>query len=335
MQAVEQADRLVLLGDVIELRHGPLGEALSVARPVLRELGEAARDRDVVLVPGNHDHMLLRGWFERRALEANAIPLGLESEVDWRDGELLDAVVGELSPARVRITYPGIWLRDDVYATHGHYGDRHNTAPIIERLGAGAMARLVPERDGGPQRAEDYETILRPMYAWIEAVAQGRVVAPPEGHSSVQVEVWRELTSPGGCLSARRAGLRAAFPLLIAALNHARLGPLGADVSGPELRRGGLRGIGQVVARLGIGAGHVLFGHTHRAGPLEGDRAEEWVTPTGTRLLNVGSWTIESSFIGSEPRKSPYRPGFCAVVEEEGPPQLRNLLDAVTAPAPA
>ena len=27
----------------------------------------------------------------------------------------------------VRAAYPGVWLRDDVYATHGHYGDRHTT----------------------------------------------------------------------------------------------------------------------------------------------------------------------------------------------------------------
>ena len=36
--AVEGADRLVLLGDVLELRHGPLREALGAATPVLAAL---------------------------------------------------------------------------------------------------------------------------------------------------------------------------------------------------------------------------------------------------------------------------------------------------------
>ena len=37
------------------------------------------------------------------------------------------------SPARVRFAYPGLWLREDVYATHGHYLDCHLTVPTVER----------------------------------------------------------------------------------------------------------------------------------------------------------------------------------------------------------
>ena len=303
-------------------------EALGAARPLLEGLGSAlGRDREVVIVPGNHDHMLLRGWFERRSLDPAPSPLGLSSEVDWRDGELLEVLAGFLGPARVRSFYPGIWLRDDVYATHGHYADRHNASPIIERLGAGVMARLVPEVDGGPIRAEDYEATLRPMYAWIDAVAQGRERWPQGGHDSIQIRMWRALTTPDGRRNARRAGLRAGWPVIVGALNRARLGPLEADVSGPGLRRGGLRGLGEVIARLGVTAPHVVFGHTHRAGPLPGDRLEEWTAPTGSRMINVGSWVSEPNFIGNDPRSSPYRPGFCMVLDGNDEPELRNLLD--------
>ncbi len=64
---------------------------------------------------------------------------------------------------------------------HGHYGDRHTTVPMFERLGAGAMARIVGERDRRPERAEDYEAALAPMYAWIHAIAQtgGQDSTPP------------------------------------------------------------------------------------------------------------------------------------------------------------
>ena len=42
-------------------------------------------------------------------------------------------------------------------------------------------------------------------------------------------------------------------------LNAAGLGPLDRNLSGPSLRRGYLRGIGEVATRLGIGARHVLW----------------------------------------------------------------------------
>jgi len=40
LELARGAERVVLLGDLLELRHGPLHDALSVARPVLREIGE-------------------------------------------------------------------------------------------------------------------------------------------------------------------------------------------------------------------------------------------------------------------------------------------------------
>jgi hypothetical protein len=143
--------------------------------------------------------------------------------------------------------------------------------------------------------------------------------------------MWRDLTTPDGGFSARRAGLRATWPLVVGALNRARLGPFEADVSGPGLRRGGLRGIGEVISRLGVAARHVVFGHTHRAGPLPGDLMHEWIAPTGSRIMNIGSWTLEPSFLGNDPNSSPYRPGFGVVVDGDAEPELVNLLDQARA----
>ncbi|MGH2893447.1 MAG: hypothetical protein ACRDPM_09300, partial [Solirubrobacteraceae bacterium] len=122
----------------------------------------------------------------------------------------------------------------------------------------------------------------------------------------------------------------AAWPLVIAALNRAGLGPLRAEVSGPALRRSGLRGMDQVCARLGGGADYVIFGHTHRAGPLAGDDPAEWVSAHGSRLINSGCWVHEPAFVGPDASQSPYRTGFCVVVEDTDPPtppRLLNLLD--------
>ena len=328
LEALPGIDRLVLLGDVLELRHGSLRDALDAATPALRELGAAlGAEREVVVVPGNHDHGLLRGWLERRGTNSHPPRLGLESDVRWEPREALGAVADALAPARVRVAYPGVWLRGDVYAIHGHYGDRHSTVPIVERLGAGLTVRLAGEPAGGPARAEDYEAALAPMYAWIDTVAQAGGLRGSGSDGSFQIKAWRAL-SAGGRGGLRQRGIVAAFPVAVAALNRAGLGPLRPDVSGVELRRAALRAIGEVLARLGVPPGtHVIFGHTHRAGPLPGDERGEW-----GRLLNTGSWLYEPAWLGDSPRESPYRPGFAAILEDDGPPELVNLLDRDGAP---
>ena len=188
----------MLLGDLLELRHGPLREALQAARQPLREIGSAlGEEGEVVIVAGNHDHYLVHDWTQRRAADGPAPALGLASDVDRRPGEPLDALAEMLAPARVRAAYPGVWLRDDVYATHGHYLDLHLTVPTVERLGAGVMRRVVALDAARPRAAEDYESVLAPIYAWMHALAQ---FADPDRSRVLHggsVRGWRALTGPG------------------------------------------------------------------------------------------------------------------------------------------
>ena len=67
--------------------------------------------------------------------------------------------------------------------------------------------------------------------------------------------------------------------------------------------------MGEVAARLELGDAYVVFGHTHRAGPLPGDDEREWRGRGGARLVNTGSWTYASIFLDAEPGESPYWPG--------------------------
>ncbi len=334
--ALADVDRLVLLGDVVELRHGPVREALEATRGVLQDVGGALpAGAEVVVVPGNHDHHLLSRWFERRGANTAPARLGLESAVDWHEDELLAKIASFLAPATVRAAYPGAWLRPDVYATHGHYCDRHTTVPLFERIAAGAMARVAGEPAAGPATADEYEAILDPMYAWIHAVAQNGGARLGTGSHGVSTRAWSTLTASRRGSGLRRRALVAGFPVAVAALNLAKLGPLRADISGPELRRAGLLAFGEVVARLDVPAAYVVFGHTHRAGPLPGDEPAEWRAPTGAQLINCGCWVHEPGFLGSRPDQSPYRVGFAVMVQDGGPPRLVNLVDGVTPPDPA
>src|SRR5580700_6202806 len=72
LEAVAEVERVVLLGDVLELRHGPLRDAMAAARPFFEELGHALAGRtaagagELVIVAGNHDHALVEPWLAQR-----------------------------------------------------------------------------------------------------------------------------------------------------------------------------------------------------------------------------------------------------------------------------
>jgi hypothetical protein len=323
---LEGVDRLVLLGDTVELRHGPQAEALALARPLLEAAGRAlGPDGEVLLLPGNHDHALIRPWIDRRRSEGRPAPMGLTEAPDWRDDEPLARIAAWVAPAALRVAYPGVWLRDDVFATHGHYLDPHFTIPTFERITAGVMRRVIgpPPEHAAP---DDYERILEPAYAWLHAMAQhagddGGLVA-----RSPAARVWRRLSEGSSHRPVRSWALRTSFGLAVASLNRAGLGPLQADVSGVELRRAGLRAMGQVTERLGVGAPHVIFGHTHRAGPRSGDEGSEWGTPSGGRLWNTGTWVLEGHFLATGPARNPYWPGAAVRLEDTGDPEPVRLL---------
>ncbi len=327
LDRLPEVERLVLLGDIVELRQGPVRGALTVAEPVFHAVAEAlGSNAEVVLVPGNHDHGLLGGWWRRRAIQPNVAPLGLQAAVDWRPGEPLAVVADAFGSERVTVVYPGVWLSAEVYATHGHYCDRHTTMPILERLGAGVMARIVGQSARGPASAEDYEATLAPLYAWIDAIAEHGGPSIPGSEAGMQGRLWQRMSSRRGG-RAHRLLAAGALGAAVAALNRAGIGPLRADLSGGELRRAALRGFGEVLRRLEVRAPHVIFGHTHRAGPLPGDDRSEWTAGGGTSLINTGSWIHEPAFLGRFPSESPYRAGFCALLDDAVPPRLVNLLD--------
>jgi Calcineurin-like phosphoesterase len=336
VEQLHDVDRVVLLGDVLELRHGPRREALAAARPFFEELGRALGAppaREVVVVAGNHDHALVEPWLERRSELPAPPPLGVEQRLEAPAASAMAAQFAEwAAPARLTVAYPGLWVRPDVYATHGHYLDCHLTIPTMERLGIGAMGRMLRRPAHSLAEPEDYEAVMGPVFTWIDAVAR----QAPTGETlngGTTVRAWHALGN--GSHSRRTLRTRAlagAFPLAVAALNRAGLGPLNANLSTGELRRAGLCAMGEVAERLDLippHPAHVVFGHTHRAGPLPRDTASEWTTPGGTRLVNTGCWTYDSYFLTPTPGESPYWPGGCVVVEDEGPPILRRLLESL------
>ena len=321
------ADQVVLLGDVLELRDLPVADVLERAHPFLEELGDAVDGARVVVVPGNHDHQLAAEWLERRRRSRRPRALALEQVARPGRSDLLGRVAARLPRSEVVLAYPGLWVRDDVYATHGHYLDRHNTVPSFEVLAAAGTARITGRtRAAGESPVADYEAALAPLYAFAYALAQGMRPGDPSA-GGLSLRVWERLNRRAGRFDPLRLLLAGAvLPTAVGALNLTGLGRFRADLSGAELCRASLRGMRTVVERLGVEASHVLFGHTHRSGPHAGE-GDEWTLASGTRLVNTGSWVHEPAFIGDRGRASPHWPGTCVTVEEDGPPLLRRLLE--------
>ena len=329
-EAVRGVDRLVILGDGLELRDGPHRDAVEMAGPFFEEMGRAlGPDGELLITAGNHDHGLVAGWIDGRLMTEPSGFLALEQRIDPREVGVLAAALAErAAPARVQVIYPGVWLRDDVYAIHGHYSDLHATIPTFERLAAGAMARWAVELPREGATPDDYEAVLSPLYAWMHALTQRADHALVSAGAGASSRAWVALGGGGRRLRPSTAALRLGFMLAVAAVNRLGVGPVERDLSGAGLRRGYLRGFVEMLHRLDVTAPHVICGHSHRPGPWPGDDLTEWTTRAGGRLHNTGSWVYQAHFLESG-TQSPYWPGTAILIEDEQPPRLLRLLEAL------
>jgi hypothetical protein len=326
IEALAGVDRLVILGDGLELREVPVRVAAAHARPLLEEAGRAVGE--IVMLSGNHDHGLVAPWIETRLQQTDpAAPLGLEHRLLPREaGPLAEQLAAFAAPAELTFAYPGIRLRDDVYALHGHYADLHTTVPTFERLAAGAMMRFVAPLPEDGATPDDYEACLAPLYAWMHALAQRSRPGAVHAGQGASARTWVRL-SKGSPRDARALALHGGFAAAVAALNRIGIGPVQRDISGPALRDAYLRAIGEVVRRLQIDAEHVIWGHSHRPGPLPRDDRGAWRGPTGAQLYNTGSWVLQRHFLGVP--DSPYRPGTAVLVGSDPahPPEVIRILE--------
>jgi Calcineurin-like phosphoesterase superfamily domain len=327
LEEIASADRLVLLGDIVETRELPLPTVLEVARPFFEDVGRAMAGREVVLVPGNHDHRFAEPQLE----EATAVGRGLGLEETGKpDSGAAGRIAGWLGEADAIVAYPGIWLREDVYATHGHYMDCHMSLPRIECLAAAALMRVYgPLSD--PAAPEDYERVLRPIYGLSDGLAQANLAQPElVQRTRPSEQAWQAISGQdGGRRSVKRATLRAALaggvPAAVWTLNRLLRSDFDPDLSPTAITHSGIDAATELARRLEIGAAHVITGHTHRAGPEA--REEEWTLPGGGRLHNTGSWVFASAFHHPGTPPGPYWPGTVTWLEDEGPPRRVRLLN--------
>jgi UDP-2,3-diacylglucosamine pyrophosphatase LpxH len=308
LAALDGVERLVLLGDVVELAEGRPRQAMEVAEPVLRALGgRLGSAAELIVVPGNHDAALVRPWVRERAAS-----LGVDAEIPLDATPTLARLASWLEPARVRVRYPGVWLSDRVWATHGHYLDRHLLPEAAYGVARGLLGRL--PRDGATPA--DYERAGGPSFTRLEALLTRWLPRPLAELSDDVAEVLRAATMPA--IPRRLLGRR--------------LAPMNASLLGAQMRRASIPALARVAHRLGVGADWVIFGHVHRCGPLAGDDPERWRGPGGSpRIANTGSWVYEPLLVNHVTPPHPYWPGGAILLADGGDPEPIGLLDHLDA----
>ena len=262
------------------------------------------------MLAGNHDHGIAAGWIDSRLQTEPAGFLGLEERYT-PTGALAEQLAEAARPARLQFAYPGLWLREDVYALHGHYADLHATVPTFERIAAGAMAKWVAAMPRERATPDDYEAVLSPLYAWLHALTQRAdhtLVSKGGGASS---SAYSALTRRTPRALALKTGYRGA----VAGLNVARPRPAAGEpvTDGPAPRLPAGHPGGDRAARHRRRARHL--------GPLAPLRpvAERRRAPSGRAIVNTGSWVYQPHFLSPEPNGSPYWPGTAVLVERRRP----------------
>jgi hypothetical protein len=201
-----------------------------------------------------------------------------------------------------------------VWATHGHYLDRHLLPEAAFGVTRGLLGR-VPQLGAAPI---DYELAGGPSLTRLEAFVIKALPRPLAALAEDLAELIRASTMPRVPRRLLRPGM-ARFT---------------AGVLGAQMRLASLPALSHVVGRLGVDADWVVFGHVHRLGPLSGDLDTRWRGPEGRpRLLNTGSWVYEPRLVHNATPPHPYWPGGAVILEDDRAPRAVGLLDDVPAGA--
>ncbi|MFT4034713.1 MAG: metallophosphoesterase [Patulibacter sp.] len=296
--ALRGIDRLVLLGDTLELVETPADEALAASQPVLRAIGAAlGPDREVVILAGNHDYALVKPWVRQRL--AGGVPIGADEAVPIDATPQLAAVAGWLAPASVQVRYPGVWLTEGLWAHHGHYIDRH----LLRR----------PLLHGEAISTADYERAMSVPPAHLTSQFSSRLPAP-----------LGRMIDGGGQLLTRLVSL--VRPFAGAIPGTALVAPIATRIIARQFEAAALPALAAVTEHVAPEARQVAFGHVHRGGPQPRDLPARW-SAGGRRLWNTGSWVYEPILLTGAGPEHPYWPGGALLIDGAEVSAIRLLDD--------
>lgn len=273
-----QLRRLVLCGDVFEMSTPESMDAVaSAARMFFGQARARLHLGEVVWVPGNHDHSLLREHLPQVLVTDGA---GVPAP-----RSLIDRLFGPGCDVPVRVAYPHLQLfcprsGKNFIIHHGHLMDDLVLGRSTwDRISAHVSARLTgtlfkPSAvDLDRLRLDEVEALARPTLE--------KIWRHHDDARNLQTEAWdllRRTTRYAPCHGA---------PDAQESCDEAALMPPGYAANAPRYlgaarRTPGYRGAGEERALT------LLFGHTHSGGSAAGE-----LSGVPYRALNLGGWVPE------------------------------------------
>ena len=277
LEALDGTERLVLLGDVVELLEGRPAQAMQAAEPVLRALGaRLGSEREVIVVPGNHDAALVRPFLRERGTSP-AVDASLPLDATPARADRVVAGTGA-----VQVRYPGLAWRADLGLSRP-LSRRHLLPEVAYGLARGMLGRVprddaVPveyEQPGGPSS----HALGGPAHP-LAAAASGRLV-----------DDIAEFLRASRCQACRAACSATASPPQRAPARR-------------QMKRASIPALARVVHRLGVDADSVIFGHVHRLGPLAGDDLGTGAAPTAPHGSSTAVPGLRAP--AAAPRRAPH-----------------------------
>jgi UDP-2,3-diacylglucosamine pyrophosphatase LpxH len=353
-EQLDGIEHVVLLGDILDLRFQQLEEVLRTAGPFFEMLGEVLRTAHsprVTYIPGNHDYhyavRLIEDAREQAILNEEAFALRqVVAPPAFFLARQLTRMLGTAAQVRVAYFYDTVESSEGpIFLTHGHYLDLHIDSGPARLLNL-AQSVLAAAGQGPESITPDlYENLLRPQYELLHWIGQS-----PAG-GALQSRIYERLRGGRPADTAfsqfrkralRRAASAAGNVGLALAESIANrmfkerlsLTSLAREAQVEETIRAFSLSLENLQSYLPQGAHAVIFGHTHRPGPLEGiDAAERWmVNMRGqpTMVLNSGSWLYDDGKARG-PEYRPQRwPGSFILIPDQGPPRVVEVLADMT-----
>ena len=175
IEALRGADRLVMLGDGLELREAPHRDAAALAGPFFAEVGAAlGPGRRAAVLAGNHDHGLVAGWIDARLQSEPSGFLGLSRAGRAGRGRAARRAAG--GARRARRGWRSPTRACGCATTSSRSTATTSTCTRRCRRSSGwPRARWRAGSCGCRSRArgpDDYEAALAPLYAFLHQLTQ-------------------------------------------------------------------------------------------------------------------------------------------------------------------
>ena len=253
------------------------------------------------MLGGNHDHGLVAGWIDGRLLtEPRRLPRPRAADRAARR-RAARRRARRARPARPRVSSPTPACGCATTSSPSTATTPTCTRPC-PRSSASPPARWRASGHPDARRRRAAGRLRGGAGTAVRVDARAHPALRPRGRQRRRGRLGAGLGARWRGRGRRRRPIRttllgAGFRIAVAGINATGLGPVAPDLTGPGLRSGYLYGIREVLRRLGVDAAHVIWGHSHRAGPVAGRRPRRVDHPAGGRIVNTGSWVYQAHFL--------------------------------------